>query len=615
MRRHRQRRGAVRRILAQGATLAALGGLGRPGLAATLVIENADGPGVGFNDLTPAAPVGGNRAATRGAQALAALQYAARLWEAALDSPVPIRVSAHFAPLACTASSGTLGMATPRAFSRNERGLTPGVWYPIALANRLAGVDLAPREADIDASFNGAAGTAGCLATTAWYLGFDGASGAGADLVSVVLHELAHGLGMTTLVDLGAGLLNQGTPDVFSLHLLDESTGLHWPEMDDAARARSARNTQHLVWDGAEVTAAASTTLARGVPTLTLSAPLDRLSPAIGIATFGPALTTAKVAGVMAMVDDAVGSPGDACEPPAPLTGKVAFVEAGGCTDVAKALSVQGAGAVAAILVDSLLTAPPLAPTGTGGGAVTIPVVRVTQSDAGAMRAALGAAVSATLQYDAARLRGASATGRVYLYAPDPVQVGHSVTHWDPIAQPDLLMEPSLATKPSLDLTLPLMHDLGWRPYRCGDGIPEGAEQCDEGPDGGTSGRCRPDCTLTLGLDGGIAGAADAAGGGCSGAGGCSPRDGSVGGSGGTTPGGSGGQPGIGVPALGPDGGSKVTPMLRPPGCACALGPAKGPDGSRLPALGALGALIALAIGRRARPGRRLPGDRSPRLW
>jgi hypothetical protein len=605
---------AIGRFLLQGAAVAALGGIGRPGLAATIVVENADGPGVGFNDPTPAAPVGGNTAATRGAQALAAFERAAYIWKTALDSPVPIHVSARFAPLACTASTGTLGMATPRTFTRNGPGEKPGVWYPIALANRLAGVDLAPGDPDIDATFNGAAGTPGCLSTTAWYFGLDGAAGAGADLVSVVLHELGHGLGMTTLVDLPTGVLNQGSPDIFSTHLLDETTGLHWPDMDDAARSISARYYQHLVWDGPEVTAAASTTLGHGVPTLALSAPLDRLSAAIAPARFGPSWPTVNVAGVVVPVNDSVGAPGDACEPAAPLTGKVAFVEAGGCSDDAKVLSVQGAGAVAAIIVDPSLSAPPYSPTGTGSG-VTIPSVRVTQSDANAIRVVLGQGVTATLQYDTARLRGASAAGHVYLYTPSPVQVGRSVTHWDPSASPPLLMQPTLATKASLDLTLPLMHDLGWRPYRCGDGIVEGAEECDPGPaalDGGATARCLPDCTLASGLDGGVTASADSGSGGCWAAGGCAGQGGSAGGA----PAGSGGRSGSGgargVPTFSSDGGTKVVPLLRPPGCSCTVGASSGHAGSRLAALGALAIVVAL---RRRVPRGRLPRDRSRPLW
>jgi hypothetical protein len=47
---------------------------------AKLTIVNNDGPGEGFNDPTPVAPVGGNTGTTRGQQRLIAFQYAANLW-------------------------------------------------------------------------------------------------------------------------------------------------------------------------------------------------------------------------------------------------------------------------------------------------------------------------------------------------------------------------------------------------------------------------------------------------------------------------------------------------------------------------------------------------------
>jgi hypothetical protein len=47
---------------------------------ATIVIQNGDAPGVGFNDTTPAAPAGGNNGTTVGEQRLIAFQAAASIW-------------------------------------------------------------------------------------------------------------------------------------------------------------------------------------------------------------------------------------------------------------------------------------------------------------------------------------------------------------------------------------------------------------------------------------------------------------------------------------------------------------------------------------------------------
>jgi hypothetical protein len=46
--------------------------------SATIVINNIDGPGEGFNDPTPAAPVGGNTGTTLGQQRLIAFTFAAK---------------------------------------------------------------------------------------------------------------------------------------------------------------------------------------------------------------------------------------------------------------------------------------------------------------------------------------------------------------------------------------------------------------------------------------------------------------------------------------------------------------------------------------------------------
>ena len=54
--------------------------------AVAVANDNADAPGVGLNDPTPVAPVGGNPGTTLGEQRRIALHYAADLWGAKLDS-------------------------------------------------------------------------------------------------------------------------------------------------------------------------------------------------------------------------------------------------------------------------------------------------------------------------------------------------------------------------------------------------------------------------------------------------------------------------------------------------------------------------------------------------
>src|SRR5213593_4602383 len=90
--------------------------------AATIVIQNNNGPGVGFNDPTPRAPVGGNPGTTLGAQRLYIFQYAADIWSRVLPSNVTIVVQAQFAAQTCTATSAVLGSAGATTIHRDFAG-------------------------------------------------------------------------------------------------------------------------------------------------------------------------------------------------------------------------------------------------------------------------------------------------------------------------------------------------------------------------------------------------------------------------------------------------------------------------------------------------------------
>ncbi len=74
--------------------------------------------------------------------------------------------------------------------------------------------------------------------------------------------------------------------------------------------------------------------------------------------------------------------------------------------------------------------------------------------------------VTGTLGVDQSSLAGTDGQGRVLLYAPNPVEPGSSISHWDVSASPDLLMEPSSSnglTFGALDLTRRQMLDIGWQ--------------------------------------------------------------------------------------------------------------------------------------------------------
>lgn len=435
--------------------------------AATFTLINLDGPGEGFNDPTPVAPVGDNPGTTLGQQRLNVFRAAGNIWGAILPDNVTIRVEARFDALApCDSVSGVLGSAGAVTLASDFAGAPlSGTLYPIALANKLAGTDLAPTVSDITARFNSSVDNSTCLGSSGWYYGYDHNEGNDIDLLTVVLHELSHGLGFQTFTNLATGGFQNGKPDVYTRHLFDRTLGLHWDQMTSNQRASSALNTGNLVWDGTSVHGAAPLFLGpAAVVRIDAPAAIAGVKD-YGTAEFGAAPSDPPIQAQVVLVNDGVGTTSDACEPiqnAAQLAGKIALIDRGTCTFVAKAAAAQAAGAVAVIIGNNAAGSPP----GMSGSdpSITIPVVSITQSDATAIKGQLGAGVFATIGVDASHLAGADTQGRPRLYAPNPLESGSSVSHFDVTATPDLLEEPFINTSltSSVDLNQYLFVDIGW---------------------------------------------------------------------------------------------------------------------------------------------------------
>src|SRR5262249_36856234 len=111
------------------------------------------------------------------------------------SSPATLRVGATFDPLACYAPSALLGSAGPTEVFHDFSGAqVPGTWYAKALANAQHGSELDAVNVDITAQFNSSIGTS-CPFPNTWFYGLDGSPPVGQiDLVSVLVHELGHGL-------------------------------------------------------------------------------------------------------------------------------------------------------------------------------------------------------------------------------------------------------------------------------------------------------------------------------------------------------------------------------------------------------------------------------------
>lgn len=241
--------------------LAALVAFAPAASAANIVIL----PGNGFDDTTPREPTDQNPGTTLGDQRSYALQYAAHLIGTKIKSDVDIRVRVEFSDqLDCTSTTAETGAAGPSASRANFAGAPQSdVFYPIALANALAGRDLAPRgngdvpEYDIVARFNDRIdGNSDCDFPVDYYYGLEGApSGGDIDFVSTAVHELIHGLGFITNVELANGEYRGGLPNAYDTLIRDFYYTLHsshglWTGLSANRRAASADNDPMVVLDG-----------------------------------------------------------------------------------------------------------------------------------------------------------------------------------------------------------------------------------------------------------------------------------------------------------------------------------------------------------------------------
>jgi hypothetical protein len=453
--------------LALGASSSAFG-------AATIVIVNNDAAGVGFNDTTAVAPVGGNSGTTLGQQRLIAFQAAAAKWGATLDSTVTINIRAQWTALTCTATTAVLGSAGAIQVFRDFAGAPfTSTFYPEALSGKILGADPDPATPEINANFNINLGQAGCLTGTFFYLGLDNNHGANVDLVTVLTHEFGHGLGFQTFTNASTGAPLLGFLSMYDHFLMDLSTGKSWLQMTNAERVTSSLNTHKLAWNGPQVQADVPTVLAFGIPIVKIN------SPAIiagnydaGTASYGPQPTAGGVTGNLLLANDGTAPTSDGCEafPGGFFTGQIAVIDRGTCSFKTKTLNAQNAGATAVIIVNNVAgsPAPGLGDDATIVTPITIPTVSLTQSDGNLVEAQLGGGVNGAVQLDMTVRAGADQFGKALLFSPNPFQSGSSVSHWDTIAFPNQLMEPNIngdlthEVTPPNDLTFSEMIDIGW---------------------------------------------------------------------------------------------------------------------------------------------------------
>jgi hypothetical protein len=178
-----------------------------------------------------------------------AFQYAVDIWASQLTSNVPILIDATWSDL----PGNTLGSAGAEGFWYNFADApNTNTYYPSALADKIAGYDLDPGYPDVVANFDSG---------TDWYFGTDGNPSFNEfDFVSVVLHELGHGLGVQGSADKigSSGSLGLGTfsyPIIYDVYV-ENGSGLAITSFTNPSSTLGTQLTGNsLYWNGANALA------------------------------------------------------------------------------------------------------------------------------------------------------------------------------------------------------------------------------------------------------------------------------------------------------------------------------------------------------------------------
>ena len=444
---------------------------------AQFVFITNDPTGVGFNDNTAASTLsaqalGNNPGTTLGELRRKVLEAAGPRWSQFLNSEFPILVDVDFEDHGGSSGGGIdLAGASATSYVRNfANAPRPGIYYPLALANSLAGTDLRTSFSDIDITVNSNSELDGSGGLS-WYYGLDGNTPFNyINFSDVIAHELGHGLGFASSVNVQTGAFAFGDPDIFSTLIYDSEVFLSWENMNDSGRASSATNDPFVVWIGPYSSTAADGVndyITSGKQNFTIA---GTSYPALQ-ANFSSSISDDGFTGELVLVNDGVNVTSDAAEViinTTELSGKIALVDRGIVNFDLKVSRAQNAGALAVVIANNVDGDDLITPIGESTDPV--PVIFVSENSGINLKALLssGNPVSVTLFTSLLTVNeGGSATEfqtNIRLHAPATLEPGSSVSHWSADASPDLLMEPSFNSglNENLDLSPLLMKDIGW---------------------------------------------------------------------------------------------------------------------------------------------------------
>lgn len=148
-------------------------------------------------------------------EAIPPFEFIVEVLEELFPSDIPINVGAQFSD---QVGAGTLASAGSTSFFRNfDNQIEPNTWYPISLAEKIVGIELNADDNlfDIIVTIN---------AQQDWYYDFNNPQGIGGrfDFVSIVMHEILHGLGMTSASDVTSNIgfiESQGSSFIYDIFL------------------------------------------------------------------------------------------------------------------------------------------------------------------------------------------------------------------------------------------------------------------------------------------------------------------------------------------------------------------------------------------------------------
>ncbi len=209
------------------------------------VAQYSNSPGDGFNNVV------------FGLQRRAAFEHALRLWSQQLPASYAgetIVVAASTLSAGTAAAGGSfLASAGPTSLFENFRGAVPNTLYSVALANHIAKQDLNGSQPEISVTVNEDIDVIQIIVGTGgFHYQTDGQPGTKYDFVSVIMHEIAHGLGFLSNLNsdgsFGRGPSGAANPTIWD-RFLEIGNGSDLTTLTPRQRAQALVSSD-LFWNG-----------------------------------------------------------------------------------------------------------------------------------------------------------------------------------------------------------------------------------------------------------------------------------------------------------------------------------------------------------------------------